>query len=136
MLFDFATVLVFIIVGLLFVFGVLLFSRIIQPRKPNPAKASTYECGERSVGSTWVRFNIRFYVIALIYILFAAEVLLLFPWAVVYRQLGWVSFVEMIVFVSILLVGLAYLWRNGDLDWVKTIKETKSPQRHEDTKIQ
>jgi NADH-quinone oxidoreductase subunit A len=109
--------------GLGFVFFTLLFSLIVSPRKPNQEKASTYECGERILGPAWVQFNIRFYVIALIYIIFAVEIAVLFPWAVVYKSLGWVGFIEMFVFVLLLLVGLAYLWYHGDLDWVKTLKD-------------
>jgi NADH-quinone oxidoreductase subunit A len=66
-----------------------------------------------------VRFNIRFYVIALIFLIFDVEVVVLFPWALVYQQLGWFAFIEMVVFLAILFVGYAYVWRNGDLDWDK-----------------
>ncbi len=122
MFFDFANILVFLIVGLLFVFGTLVFSWIIRPRKPHPDKESSYECGERPIGSSWIRFNIRFYVIALLFIIFDVEILLLFPWGVVYKELGLIAFAEMIIFVGLLLVGLAYLWKKGDLDWVKPKK--------------
>lgn len=128
MLFDFANILVFLAVGFLFVFGTLIFSWVIRPSKPHPDKASPYECGERAIGTSWVRFNIRFYVIALLFIIFDVEILVLFPWAVVYKELGIISFIEMLVFIGLLLVGLAYLWKKGDLDWVKPkkAKETKN----------
>ena len=125
MLFDFANILVFVLIAFGFVFFTLLFSRIVSPRKPSHDKASTYECGERILGPAWVKFNIRFYVIALIYIIFAVEIAVLFPWAVVFKELGWLGFVEMLVFVVMLLVGLAYLWYMGDLDWAKSIKKSK-----------
>jgi NADH-quinone oxidoreductase subunit A len=80
---------------------------------------TTYECGEDPVGDTRIRFNIRFYVIALIFLIFDVEVVFLFPWALVYKELGWLAFVEMLVFLAILFVGYAYLWRKGDLDWDK-----------------
>jgi NADH-quinone oxidoreductase subunit A len=119
MLFDFANVLVFLLIGLLFVFFTLIFSWMVRPRKPNQEKATSYECGERTIGTSWVRFNIRFYVIALLFIIFDVEILLLFPWGVVYRELGLIAFIEMLVFIGLLLVGLAYLWKKGDLEWVK-----------------
>ncbi|MBI4834210.1 MAG: NADH-quinone oxidoreductase subunit A [Planctomycetes bacterium] len=105
--------------GIGFVFFTLVFVWIVSPRKPNQNKSSTYECGEHILGPVMVQFNIRFYVIALIYIICAVEIAVLFPWAVVYKLLGWVGFIEMFVFVLMLLIGLAYLWYHGDLDWVK-----------------
>ena len=80
---------------------------------------TTYECGEDPVGDTRIRFNIRFYVVALIFLIFDVEVVFLFPWALVYKELGWFAFVEMLVFLAILFVGYAYVWRKGDLDWDK-----------------
>jgi NADH-quinone oxidoreductase subunit A len=71
------------------------------------------------LGDTRIRFNIRFYIVALIFIIFDVEVVFLFPWATVYRQLGWFAFLEMVVFLAILLVGYAYVWRKGDLEWDK-----------------
>jgi NADH-quinone oxidoreductase subunit A len=135
MLFDFANILVFIIVGVGTVFAALLFSRLLAPSKPNPDKASTYECGERILGTSWIKFNIRFYVIALIYIIFAVEIAVLFPWAVVFKSLGeskWIGFIEMIVFVGLLGVGLAYLWYKGDLDWVKQLNTSDDKKQIEE----
>ncbi|NIR49817.1 NADH-quinone oxidoreductase subunit A [candidate division KSB1 bacterium] len=119
MLFDFANVLIFLIFGALFVVGNLLISRIIQTRNAHPMKLSTYECGEIPVGSGWIQFNIRFYVIALVFLIFEVEVIFLFPWAVVFKELGTFAFIEMMIFVFILLVGLAYVWGKGDLEWDK-----------------
>jgi NADH-quinone oxidoreductase subunit A len=116
MLFNFANVLVFLIFGCLFVGLNLLLSRLIQTRNPHPVKLSTYECGELPVGEGWIQFNIRFYVIALIFLIFDVEVIFLFPWAVVFKDLGMFAFVEMMIFVFILLVGLAYVWGKGDLE--------------------
>lgn len=112
-------VLLFLLVGLLIVGITLLISRILQPRKDYPEKYIPYECGELPQGDAWVQFNIRFYVIALIFIIFDVEVLFLFPWAVVFDKMGMVAFVEMLIFIVILLVGLAYVWAKGDLTWVK-----------------
>ncbi len=119
MLFDFANVLVFLIVGSLFVGVSLLVSRLVQTVHPTPIKLSNYECGEEVVGSPWIKFNIRFYMVALGFIIFDVETIFLFPWAVVFRDLGLFAFVEMMIFVAILLVGLAYIWGKGDIEWVK-----------------
>ena len=95
----------------------------MAPHKPNPIKNSTYECGEEPVGTPWIRFNTRFYVIALIFLVFDVEVLFLFPWAVSLKKLGLFAWVDMAVFIVILAVGLAYVWGKGDLDWVRPTKD-------------
>jgi NADH-quinone oxidoreductase subunit A len=117
MLTEFGRVLIFFIVGALFVAIGMLVAWLLRPHRPYPGKVTTYECGENPLGDTRVRFNIRFYVVALIFVIFDVEVVFLFPWAVVYKQLGWFAFVEMVVFLTILFVGYAYVWRKGDLDW-------------------
>ena len=117
MLTEFGRILIFLIIGLVFVAGGLIMSWLIRPSRPYPSKLSTYECGETPIGDTRVRFNIRFYVIALIFLVFDVEVVFLFPWATVYKELGWFAFIEMLVFLAILFVGYAYVWRKGDLDW-------------------
>ena len=119
MLTEFGRVLIFIVIGALFVAIGLLVAWLLRPHRPYPSKNTTYECGEVPVGDTRIRFNIRFYVVALIFLIFDVEVVFLFPWAMVYRSLGWFAFVEMLVFLGILLVGFAYVWRKGDLDWDK-----------------
>lgn len=119
MLSEFGQVLVFFLLGMVFVAGGLIFSWLLRPHHPYPSKVSTYECGEQPLGDTRVRFNIRFYVITLIFLIFDVEVIFLFPWATVYKHLGWFAFAEMMVFLTILFVGYAYVWRKGDLDWDK-----------------
>jgi NADH-quinone oxidoreductase subunit A len=119
MLFDFANTFVFLIVGVGFVLFSLVASRLVQRVHPTPAKLSNYECGEEPIGSPWVRFNIRFYMVALGFIIFDVETIFLFPWAVVFKDLGLFAFVEMMIFVAILLVGLAYILAKGDIEWVK-----------------
>jgi NADH-quinone oxidoreductase subunit A len=94
----------------------------------NRVRLSTYECGEVPFGSSWVQFNIRFYVIALIFIVFDVEVALLYPWAVVFQRLGLPAFIEAFIFIVILMAGLAYLWKEGDLDWVRTMQEPPAPK--------
>ena len=93
---------------------------LIRPRRFSEEKLTTYECGESPEGSAWVQFNIRFYVFALIFIVFDVEVVFLFPWAVVFRELGMLAFLEGLVFIAILVVALAYVWRKGDLEWVRS----------------
>ena len=128
MLADFATVLVFMVLGAVTVALMLGISRLLHPRNPTSVKLSTYECGEVPFGSSWVQFNIRFYVVALIFLIFDVEVALLYPWAVVFRRLGLLAFVEAFIFIVILLAGLAYLWKEGDLDWVRTVQDFPSPK--------
>lgn len=117
MLTEFGVILLFFIIGFLFVAVGLIAAAIIRPHKPNPIKNSTYECGEEIIGEPWIRFNVRFYVIGLVFLLFDVEVVFLLPWAVVFKDLGWFAFIEMIIFVLILIVGLVYVWAKGDLDW-------------------
>ena len=116
---DFGTVLVAAILGVIMVAVPLLIQKLIAPSNKTREKLETYECGEESEGSAWMQFNIRFYVVALIFLIFDVEVVFLFPWAVVFKDLGLLAFVEMGIFLFILTVGLAYVWVNKDLDWVK-----------------
>ena len=130
MLFNFANVLVFMVLGAAFVGANLLIGRILRPSNPQTRKLSTYECGEPAAGSAWVNFNVRFYIIALIFIIFEVEIAFIFPVAVVFRQWiekghGLYALVHVFLFIMILLMGLVYAWRKGDLDWVKKL-ETKA----------
>lgn len=119
MLSQFGIILLFFIVATMFVIGGMIAARMLRPRRPNEEKLSTYECGEEPVGDSWVKFNFRFYVIALIFLVFDVEVVFLFPWALVYRGLGAFAFIEMMVFLAILVAGYIYVWVKGDLDWDK-----------------
>ena len=116
---DFGTILFATLVGIILVAVPLLISKLVAPANKTREKLDTYECGEEVEGSAWLQFNIRFYVIALIFLIFDVEVVFLFPWAVVFKDMGIVALVEMGIFLTILLVGLAYVWVKGDLDWVK-----------------
>ena len=116
---DFGTVLVAAILGIIMVAVPLIVQSLVAPSKKSKEKLETYECGEESEGSAWLQFNIRFYVIALIFLIFDVEVVFLFPWAVVFKELGLLAMVEMAIFLVILIVGLAYVWVKGDLNWVK-----------------
>jgi NADH-quinone oxidoreductase subunit A len=162
-----AAILVFVAVGAGFLLANLVVGRLIRPNRPDPEKGAIYECGEPTVGSAWVQFDLRFYVVALLFVVFDVEVALLFPWALVFGQvntladpnlpagrraeiagqlvanvptgtpeagtpeaasvaaaaqgLGWWVFGDLLVFFGVLLVGFAYLWRRGDLDWVRSV---------------
>jgi NADH-quinone oxidoreductase subunit A len=126
---EFGEVLLFIIGGSLFVLISLLMSKLIRPNRPNAQKLTTYESGEEPISTAWTQFNIRFYIVALIFILFEVELVFLFPWATIFAReelliatnslWGWFSLIEMIIFILVLALGLAYAWVNGLLDWVK-----------------
>jgi NADH-quinone oxidoreductase subunit A len=118
-----SAILVFLVMGIGFLAVNLVVWRIIRPSRFSEEKLTTYECGENPTGSAWVQFNIRFYVFALLFIIFDVEAVFLLPWAVVFRQLsqeqGLLPYVEGLVFIAILVVALAYVWRKGDLEWVR-----------------
>lgn len=116
---DFGTVLVAVILGIIMVAIPLLIQKLIAPSQKSKDKLQTYECGEEAEGSAWLQFNIRFYVIALIFLIFDVEIVFLFPWAVVFKELGLLALIEMGIFLIILIAGLAYVWVKADLDWVK-----------------
>ncbi len=123
---DFAPIPIFAFLSVALIVAALLTQRILAPFKRGVLKDSPYECGEEVEGSAWVQFNIRFYVIALIFLIFDVEVVLLFPWAVVFKAfqedgLGALVFVEMFIFLLILTVGLVAVWRRRDLNWVKMV---------------
>lgn len=129
MLSEFAYLLLFLIGAFIFAAIGLFTASLIRPKRPNAEKLTTYECGEEPTGSAWGNFNIRFYIVALIFVLFDVELIFLFPWATVFGQQelieqtnglwGWFSLVEMFIFLGILILGLAYAWRKGFLDWVR-----------------
>jgi NADH-quinone oxidoreductase subunit A len=125
---EFSEVLLYIVTGVLFVFTALLVSRFIRPSRPNAEKLSSYESGEEPVGAPWTQFNTRFYIIALVFLLFEVEIVFLFPWATIFADKDlnaethgaweWFALLEMFVFIFVLAIGLAYAWVNGHLNWV------------------
>jgi NADH-quinone oxidoreductase subunit A len=117
---EFTTILVFIVFGAIFVIlNMVAIGRLIRSKtKYTEAKSTPYECGEPTFGSAFVRFDIRFYVLALVFVIFDVEVLFLFPWAVTLKELGGLAYLEGLLFVLILSAGLAYVWRKGDIDWI------------------
>jgi NADH-quinone oxidoreductase subunit A len=117
---DFLPVAIFIGLAVVLLVAPLIIQYLVSPRfNKQGDKLEIYECGELPEGSAWVQFNIRFYVVALIFIIFDVEVVFLFPWAVVFKDLGLIALVEVMIFLGILIVGFAYVWMKGDLDWVK-----------------
>jgi NADH-quinone oxidoreductase subunit A len=117
-------VLVFSLFAVAFVVvNVALVARFLRPKKKEAAKETTYECGEPPIGSSWVRFDMRFYTVALVFLIFDVEVALLYPWARVMKRLalaGPFIWLEMLFFVGVLGIGLIHVWRKGDLNWVKS----------------
>jgi len=132
MMHDYAMVFGFLIAGILFVAGMLTVSRFLRPRKGNPVKNSPYECGEEPVGSAWINYNIRFYLLALVFIVFEAEIALMFPVAVRFRRMveegsGVPALIEIGIFIAILFVGLIYLGAKGYLNWSREYREEPEP---------
>jgi NADH-quinone oxidoreductase subunit A len=166
--------LLFLVVGVGFILVHLLVGKVIRPAKPDPEKLTIYECGEPTIGSAWVQFDLRFYVVALLFVIFDVEVAFFFPWAVVFgkanalanprlpeaqrvqltqeltpahaeaggpavtpppiqaeaaHQLAWIAFWDIVVFFGVLLVGFAYLWKRGDLDWVRSTAAERAASR-------
>ena len=117
---DFLPIAVFTFLAIILLVAPLVIQFLISPRfNKKGDKLDIYECGEIPEGSAWVQFNIRFYIIALIFIIFDVEVVFLFPWAVVFKEIGILAFIEVMIFLGILIVGFVYVWRKGDLDWVE-----------------
>jgi NADH:ubiquinone oxidoreductase subunit 3 (subunit A) len=108
---------VFLVLAPVFPLLALIIPRIVAPRKPNPIKTQTYECGIETVGETWVQFKVQYYLYALVFLIFDVELVFLFPWAVAFEQLPLFAVVEGIIFILILAGGLIYAWRKGILDW-------------------
>lgn len=119
MLTEFGKIFIFIILAIIFVVITLFINKLVRPNRPTVEKQKVYECGENPEGSPWVKFNIRFYVVALIFLIFDVEVVLLFPWAVAYKDFGLYGFIAGLIFLLVLFLGMAYEWRKGDLDWAR-----------------
>lgn len=119
MLTEFGKIFIFILVAVAFVMIALIAAKLIRPSRPTHEKLLTYECGEDIIGSPWVKFNIRFYVVALIFLIFDVEVVLLIPWAFVYQEFGIAGFMIGFIFLFLLGLGMAYEWRKGDLEWAR-----------------
>lgn len=131
MLFHFAAVLVFFLMSLAFVFGNLLIGHFARPNNPTLDKLRIYECGEPTIGSSWIRYNIRFYTIALVYLIFDVEVVFLFPAALVLKEMGALALFEVMTFVGVLVIGLVYAWRYGNLEWISSAESDRGDDQSE-----
>ena len=121
----FMPVLILSILGALAVVGTLFIGRFLRPRVLSEKKIDAYECGEKTIGTSWVNFNVRFYLIAIIFIIFDIEAALIFPVATIIKPFantaaGLAFLVSFLLFIIILIVGLIYCWRKGDFNWVKS----------------
>ena len=117
MLIDYLPILIYMVIAIGLVGVMVLLSEILGKKKHFPAKDLPYECGMDPIGDARSRYTVRFYVIAMFFIVFDIEAIFLYPWAVVFKSLGWFGFVEMLVFVGIIAVGLVYVWGKGALEW-------------------
>ena len=108
---------IFLIIGIIVPIVPLILSRLVAPRKPNPIKQSTYECGIETVGDTWVQFKAQYYIFAIIFLVFDVETVFLFPWALALKQMPLFAVLEGVLFIAILMAGLVYAWRKGLLEW-------------------
>ena len=129
MYFQFASVLAFTLLGIALVALMTGLSWLLRPHNPEPGKLATYECGEPPTGSAWINFNIRFYLVALIFVIFDVEIAFIYPVTVVFRDWvlkgnGLFALAEILVFLGVLFVGLVYVWVKHDLEWIKKVPES------------
>lgn len=129
MYYDYFNLACLLVFGIAFVYmNMILGDLLFRPKNPTELKLSTYECGEEAFGTSWIRFDMRFYNVALIFVVFDLEIAFLFPWAAVFKDpaVQSVVLVEGVIFITILFLGLIYVWAKGDLDWVKAFSEGKA----------
>jgi len=132
-MFEFSLIVIFLFVGFIFVFGALLAGSFIRPNPRRSYRLEVYECGELPHGKGWYNFNPRFYMLALIFLLFDVEVVVTYPVIVVLRNWaaggkGWIALAEIAIFLVILVCGLVFLWQRGDLEWIKKIDQPEKKE--------
>lgn len=115
---QYSYVAIFATIGLLYVSVVLTVSRLLSPSRPSKEKSFPYECGLIPVGEPWGQLNIRYYIFALLFVLFDVETVFMYPWAIIFREMGWPAFFEMFSFIAIIALGLVYAWKKKVLQWV------------------
>jgi NADH-quinone oxidoreductase subunit A len=135
--FGFGAVFAFAVVAIGFALGGLTAGRLLRPDFPDAAKSSIYECGEKPIGTAWMNFNPRFYLIALVFVIFEVDIALTFPVVAVFKEWvaasprdGVIALGELLIFTAILVVGLAWVWVHGDLEWVKKLAEVDDRPAH------
>ncbi|MED1786300.1 NADH-quinone oxidoreductase subunit A [Brevibacterium sp. JNUCC-42] len=115
---NYVIVAIFLLLGVLLpVATVSIIGPLLRPNKPNAEKQTTYESGNIPIGDSWVRFNVKYYIFALLFVIFDVETLFLYPWAVAFNELGLFALVEMCIFIVLLIIGLLYAWRKKVLEW-------------------
>ena len=114
---NYIPVFIFVLASIVFGIGTLVLSYFVQPRIPHAEKLSTYECGSEPISDARIPFPIRYYIIAMLFVIFDIEVAFLYPWAVVFNKIGLWGLIEMILFILLFLLGYAYAWRKGGLEW-------------------
>lgn len=124
---QFLSIAIFLGFGLGFVLINLLVGKIVRPSLPNAEKKAIYECGEPTIGSSWIQFDLRFYIVALFYLVFDVEVALLYPWSVIFREFPTQAIVLGLPFIGIVVIGYFYEWYSGSLDWVRSTSMTGGP---------
>jgi len=118
MLINYAGIAVILAWGIVFPVILLVVQRLLSPNNPTKAKLLTYECGLDTQGDTWIRFKISYFMYALIFVVFDVETIFLYPWAMLFQNLGLFAIVEMVIFIAILILGFAYAWKEGALEWM------------------
>jgi len=93
-------------------------AKLVRPEKPEKVKLMPYECGVDPIGDSRQRYTVRFYIVAILFVIFDVETIFLFPWAVLYKALGWFGLIEMMIFLAILIVGYVWVWKKGALEWI------------------
>ena len=117
MLAEYFPILLFIAVGLAVGVAPMVLGRLLGPHRPDPEKLSPYECGFEAFEDARMKFDVRYYLVAILFILFDLEIAFLFPWAIVLQDIGWFGFIAMMIFLGILVVGFIYEWKKGALEW-------------------
>jgi NADH-quinone oxidoreductase subunit A len=123
-------VLILMVFAVVMVVGAMFVGSFLRPNNPSKEKSTPYECGEAPIGEAWMAFNVRFYVVGLIFIIFDVESVLMFPVVAVYKKLvelgeGATAFAILLLFISVLLEGIVYCWKKGDLDWLRSFQQVK-----------
>src|SRR5207249_7929349 len=114
---DYFLILVFIVVAFAFGAGTLILSHFLQPKLPDPGKLSPYECGSDPFSDARMPFPVRYYIIAMLFVIFDIEIVFLYPWAVAFDRIGVIGMVEMLIFIALFVVGYVYAWKKGALEW-------------------